>query len=468
MRRRYCIIGAGYTGLAVAKAYTDLGLDYDHVEATDAIGGNWSHGVYDSTYLISSKDVTEYPDYPMPLDYPDFPSAAQMRDYLRSFTAEFGLDHRIEFGALVTDVAPLDDLGLAGWRVTFADGAMREYAGVVVANGHYWDVNIPSYPGEFTGKQIHSKNYKRPADLNGPRVLVVGAGNSGCDLAVEAAVTFGNSEISLRRSYWFIPKYVLGIPSSKFDVGSVPVPKLVQEAVFRSIVALGMGSYGSFGLKKPTHRIFDQDLVVNQQLPYFLKHGRIAVRGEIARFDGRTVHFTDGTSGEYDSIVWATGFKTTFPFLRGGLLAWENGQPRLVSHTFPPGLANLYFAGLVAPRSGAGMLLMNSSRLLAEAALLQQRMRTPIGDIYAQISKPSSEILAGGPDLRWEVLRGRWLVRIIAQMSTLRALLPGTSRSGPSETEAVEPQPDTRTASQRLAPPSRLLRPILTAARHIA
>ncbi|MFD0364089.1 flavin-containing monooxygenase [Nocardia sp. GCM10030253] len=463
MARRYCIIGAGYTGLAVAKAYTDLGLDYDHVEATESIGGNWSHGVYDSTYLISSKDVTEYPDYPMPGDYPDFPSAAQMRDYLRAFAAEFGLDHRIEFATLVTDVAPLDDSGSAGWRVEFANGAVREYAGVVIANGHYWDVNIPSYPGEFTGKQIHSKNYKRPADLDGGRVLVVGAGNSGCDLAVEAAVTFGNSEISLRRSYWFIPKYVFGIPSGKFDVGSAPVPKLAQEAIFRSIVALGMGSYRSFGLEKPKHRIFEQDLVVNQQLPYFLKHGRITVRPEIARFDGRTVHFTDGTRGEYDTIIWATGFKTTFPFLRDGLLDWERGQPRLVSHTFAPGLANLYFAGLVAPRSGAGMLLMNSSRLLAEAALLQQRLRTPVGDLYAHVSKPSGEILAGGPDLRWEVLRGRWLVRTMTQLSTLRSLLSGSPATAISGTNVPEPQQDT---SRSL--PGSVLRPILAVARRIA
>ncbi|QLY33171.1 NAD(P)-binding domain-containing protein [Nocardia huaxiensis] len=472
MTRRYCIIGAGYTGLAVAKAYADLGLDYDHIEATDAIGGNWSHGVYDSTYLISSKGVTEYPDYPMPRDYPDFPSAGQMRDYLRAFAAEFGLAQRIEFGTLVTDVAPLDDSGLAGWRVEFASGEAREYAGVVVANGHYWDVNIPSYPGEFTGKQIHSKNYKRPADLDGTRVLVVGAGNSGCDLAVEAAVTFGNAEISLRRSYWFIPKYVLGIPSGTFDVGSVPVPKMVQEAVFRSIVALGMGSYKSFGLQKPKHRIFDQDLVVNQQLPYFLKHGRIAVRPEIARFDGRTVHFVDGTSGEYDTIVWATGFKTTFPFLREGLLEWDNGQPRLVSHTFAPGLANLFFAGLVAPRSGAGMLLMNSSRLLAEVALLQQRLRTPVGDLYARVSKPSSEILAGGPDLRWEALRGRWLVRTMAQLSTLRMLLsdtPAEARvAGDVEESRRDSTPSPMNSITPRALPGTVLRPILAVARRIA
>ncbi|MFE3190829.1 flavin-containing monooxygenase [Nocardia sp. NPDC059240] len=463
MGRRYCIIGAGYTGLAVAKAYTDLGLDYDHLEATDAIGGNWSHGVYDSTYLISSKDVTEYLDYPMPDAYPDFPSAAQMRDYLRSFAAEFGIDRRIEFGALVTEVAPLDETRAAGWRVELESGEVREYTGVVVANGHYWDVNIPPYPGEFAGKQIHSKDYKRPADLDGSRVLVVGAGNSGCDLAVEAAVTFGNSEISLRRSYWFIPKYVFGIPSGRFDFGSVPVPKAAQEAVFRSIVALGMGSFGSFGLQKPQHRIFDQDLVVNQQLPYFLKHGRIAVRPEIARFDGHTVHFVDGTSGEFDTIVWATGFRTTFPFLRDGLLEWEHGQPRLVAHTFAPGLANLYFAGLVAPRSGAGMLLMNSSRLIAEAALLQQEFGTPIGDLYALLSEPSAEILAGGPELRWEARRGRWLVRGATRLATIRTLLSGGAEPGGRSADAADSPGD---APGGLS--VGVLRPLLAAARRIA
>ncbi|MFB8003340.1 flavin-containing monooxygenase [Nocardia sp. NPDC056000] len=456
MTRRYCIIGAGYTGLAVAKAYTDLGLDYDHIEATDAIGGNWSHGVYDSTYLISSKDITGYPDYPMPEHYPDFPSAAQMRDYLRGFAAEFGLDRRIEFDTLVTDIAPLDDSGLAGWRVTVADGTVREYAGVVIANGHYWDVNIPSYPGEFTGQQIHSKNYKRPSDFQGSRVLVVGAGNSGCDLAVEAATTFGASEISLRRGYWFIPKYVLGVPSGKFDIGSVPVPKVVQEAVFRSIIAIGMGSFASFGLDKPQHGIFDQDLVVNQQLPYFLKHGRIAVRPEIARFDGHTVHFVDGTSGEYDSIVWATGFRTTFPFLRDGLLEWEQGQPKLVAHTFAPGLANLSFAGLVAPRSGAGMLLMNSARLLAEAALLQQRLHTPVGDLYTRVSKPSARILAGGPELRWEARRGRWLLRAMAELLILRGLVTGSSVA--AQANSVE----------KPGLPVSVLRPILALSRRIA
>jgi hypothetical protein len=160
-------------------------------------------------------------------------------------------------------VEPLDPRGLTGWRVTSANGDVRTYTGVVVANGHYWATHTPTYPGTFAGNQIHSKDYKRPADLTGPRVLVVGAGDSGCDLAVESATTFGSSDLLLRRAYWFLPKYVLGIPSSKFDVLSVPVPKFLEEAAFRGLVFAGMGRFSSFGLEKPRHRFFEQDLVVN-------------------------------------------------------------------------------------------------------------------------------------------------------------------------------------------------------------
>lgn len=422
MASRYCIVGAGYTGLAVAKAFADAGLDYHHVEATGAIGGNWSHGVYDSTHLISCRDATQYADYPMPANYPDFPSAAQMLDYLRDFARHFRLDERIEFDTLITRVEPIDPRGLTGWRVTFANGNVRRYTGVVVANGHYWSTRTPNYPGTFAGNQIHSKDYRRPADLTGPRVLVVGAGNSGCDLAVESATTFGSSDLSLRRAYWFLPKYVLGVPSSKFDVLSVPVPKFLEEVAFRALVLVGMGRFSSFGLEKPRHRFFEQDLVVNQQLPYFLKHGRVRIRPEITRFDSHTVHFADGSAADFDTIVWATGFNTSFPFLPDGLLEWEKGQPRLVAHSIAPGLANLMFAGLVAPRSGAGGLLTESSRVLAQLACLQQRVDLPIADLGAFVERPRASILAGGPELRWQTRKVAALLRTLDQILTVRSL----------------------------------------------
>jgi cation diffusion facilitator CzcD-associated flavoprotein CzcO len=425
VERRYCIIGAGYSGLAAAKAFADLGVAFDHVEATDAIGGNWSHGVYDSTHLISSKSVTQYADYPMPAEYPDFPSAAQMRDYLRDFARHFGLDRRIEFNTTVKRAEPLDRRGKAGWQVEFDGGEMRKYAGVVVANGHYWRTHIPSYPGEFTGKQIHSKDYKRPKDLDGPRVLVVGAGNSGCDLAVESALTFGTSSMSLRRGHWFIPKYVLGIPIGELDRLAAkfpgPWPRVLEKAVFRAVIGIGIGRSRSYGLPAPTHGVFDQDIIVNSQLGYFLKHGRIAVHPEIDRFDGRTVHFVDGSCSEFDTIVWATGFRTSFPFLPDGLLSWEKGQPHLIGHLFPPGLANLYMYGLVAPRAGAGDLLTRSARMLAKTVCLQERMPAiAVGDVLELVNKPESNILAGGPELRWQISRTKPLLKLLHTLTGIR------------------------------------------------
>lgn len=421
MERRYCIIGAGYSGLAAAKAFADLGLDYDHIEATGRVGGNWSHGVYDSTHLISSKKTTQYADYPMPAHYPDFPSAAQMLAYLTDFAEHFALTRRIEFDRTVTSVEPLDAVGKAGWSVEFDDGETRKYAGVVVANGHYWQPFIPEHPGAFAGKQLHSKAYKNPGDLVGDRILVVGGGNSACDLAVEAANAHGTSDLSMRRGYWFLPKYVLGIPTSELDVLSVPVPRVLESAIYRAIIRVGFGKFSDFGLPKPDHGVLDQDVVVNSLLPYYLKHGRVRPRPGIDHFDGHDVHFTDGSVGTYDTIVWATGFTTSFPFLPDGLLEWENGQPRLIDHVIPPGLANLYVFGLVAPRSGAGSLLTRSGQLLARIVLLQERVDTPIADYVGRISKPEACIRAGGPDLRWQIVRS---TPVVSALTRIAPLLP--------------------------------------------
>src|SRR5215472_10663839 len=114
---RHCVIGAGYSGLAVAKAFGDAGIPYDHLELTDRIGGNWAHRVYDSTHLISSKRSTAFPGYPMPDSYPDFPSGAQMLAYLERFADHYGLTKRIEFGTEVVSCEPVDPRGLEGWRV---------------------------------------------------------------------------------------------------------------------------------------------------------------------------------------------------------------------------------------------------------------------------------------------------------------------------------------------------------------
>lgn len=416
--QRFCIIGAGYTGIALARAFKQAGIPYDHFEATGAVGGNWSHGVYDSTHLISSSKSTQYPEYPMPAHYPTFPSAAQMLAYLNDYTDHFGLRERIEFDTEVVDVRPLDRTGMAGWRVTLSTGEVRDYAGVGVANGHYWERNIPSHPGTFTGRQLHSKDYKRPADFgDGGRVLVVGGGNSASDLAVEAAATFGHADLSMRSGYWFIPKTIFGIPASEWD--RVWLPMSVQRLGFKVLLRLSYGKYERYGLERPNHKLFTKDVTVNSSLPYALLHGKVRPRKQIARFDGHTVHFVDGTSGEYDTIVWATGFRTRFPFLDESMFVWENGQPLLIDHLAVPRYANLYIFGLVAPRSGAGKIISAGADFVAEAAVAQRLFPIPLSDLLARRRPARSSILAGSAEILGRIKLTRRALRGYARRARL-------------------------------------------------
>lgn len=465
--RKHLIVGAGYAGNGVAKAFTDAGIAYDHLERNDYIGGNWADGVYDSTHIISSRDSTQYGDFPMPREYPDFPSREQVLAYLNAYVDEFGLRDRIEFGTEVLEAAPLPApgengrrlaaRGLHGWRVVVRrpDGSeeVRHYAGVVVANGHHWDKRFPDYPGEFTGKVLHSKDYKRIADLEGERVLVVGGGNSACDVAVEAAGAFGSADLSVRRGYWFLPKSFLGIPLAEWDKPLLPL--WLQRRVVKLIARLTFGSYKRYGLPEPDHRPFDKHPTVNSQLLYALRHGRVRARPDIARLDGRRVHFADGSSGEYDTIVWATGFKISFPFLDRDLFRWKNGVPYRVGSMMVPDVANLYVFGVLQPRGGAGPLISAGARLLARMVRLQERLDHPIAEDIAMFEPPSTKMLVGVSETMRLVKLAEWIgLRLIERSNRLRrrtlaeppelppvpAFPPEASTNG--ATPATEPEPE--------------------------
>ncbi|MEM8605388.1 MAG: NAD(P)/FAD-dependent oxidoreductase, partial [Cyanobacteria bacterium P01_H01_bin.121] len=181
-RDRHLIIGAGFVGLGMAQALQVAQIAYDQVDASDAIGGNWYHGVYEMAHIISSKKVTQFSHFPMPDHYPDFPSARQMRDYLWSFADAYQLRDRIELNRTVTYVRPVEQ---NHWEVTFANGEQRLYQGVLLCNGHHWNQRWPEFQGRFNGEILHSKDYKKPDQLRGKKVLVIGGGNSACDVAAE-------------------------------------------------------------------------------------------------------------------------------------------------------------------------------------------------------------------------------------------------------------------------------------------
>lgn len=369
------VIGAGPCGLGVAKALGDAGIPYVQAEADSEVGGNWYHGVYNSAHIISSRKTTEYPDFPMPAHYPDIPSRQQMADYYAAYADNFGLRENIEFGAKVVMCRPVAD---ESWEVELAGGKKRIFKGVVVCNGHHWDRRFPSYPGEFAGEMIHSKDYRDSSQLAGKRVLVIGGGNSACDIVSEAARVGAEAHLSLRRGYWFLPKMLFGKPSAESP--AIYLPVFIQRAVLKLMLRMLIGKYSDYGLPQPDHKLFEHHPTVSSEVLHYLKHGRIKAHGDIERFEGDTVWFKDGSSIEVDVIVCATGFHVSFPFLPEGLVPVKNGNiAQLYSGCVLPTHKNIYVFGTQQVRYGVGPLITPAATLLARMIKMQDEMELPIG-----------------------------------------------------------------------------------------
>jgi len=360
-----CVIGAGASGLSAVKNLTEAGFAVDCYERETGVGGawNWRHDrspVYAGAHLISSRPLTEFPDFPMPDSWPDYPHHSQVLSYLERYADHFDLRPSIWFGTEVVRVAPA---GADAWDVTTRStgrgGGERtsRYAAVVVANGHNWAPHRPAYPGldDFAGTVLHASAYQDPAQLRGRRVLVVGGGNTGADIAVDAATQAAACWHSTRRGYWYVPKYLLGRPvdqvNARLRVWRVPLRlrQWLGERLLRWVV----GDLTRFGLPRPDHRVLESHPLVNSLLVYHLGHGAITPVPDVARFTRRRVELTDGRVIEPDLVVLATGYRPRFEFLAPELLhVDEGGRPRLHLHVFPPGWPTLAVVGLVQPNSG--------------------------------------------------------------------------------------------------------------------
>jgi len=382
------VIGAGPLGLGCAKALAEAGVAYVQAEATDHVGGNWAHGVYETAHIISSRKTTEFPDWPMPADYPDFPSRAQMEAYYNAFADEFALRDRIVFDHPVTSVRPRAD---DRWDVTFegADGAPEErvFKGVLVCNGHHWDKVLPPWTADYAGEVLHSKDYKRPEQLADKRVLVLGGGNSGCDIASEAARVGAECDWSLRRGYHFQPKTILGRPS--VELLNPYTPLVVQRFFAWLLRRIAIGRYADYGLPEPDHKLYEAHPTVNSEVFHYLKHGRITPRPDVVDVRDRTVVFGDGTEAQYDLVVCATGYRVSFPFLEDGLLEVVGKTAQTVGGCLLPGRRHLYIVGTSQVRYGIGPLVRPYAVLIADWIGLQDGMELPLADVLVAMgAKP--------------------------------------------------------------------------------
>jgi Flavin-binding monooxygenase-like len=359
MTKRVCVIGAGPSGLAAAKNCVQAGLSVVVFEKNDQVGGNWvfnsktgHSSVYENTHIISSKALSEFENFPMPASYPDYPNHRQVQAYFDSYARHFGIYPLIKFEHQVEHVTRGPSGGY-GVRYRDAKGELHEeqFDVLMVANGHHWNPKLPQYPGTFSGKYMHSHDFKTVGeDWRGKRVLVIGAGNSACDVAVESARVASTVAMSMRSPQWFLPKFVFGMPSDVLANKMKWLPrKLKQQLMTRMISAL-QGRYEDYGLPRNTRPLLSHHPTANSDLLDFIRHGRIKPRPGIKAFHGSEVEFTDGTREEFDIVCACTGFLITFPFFDKSFIDFQSAlRVPLFRKMMHQQYDDLYFIGLFQP-----------------------------------------------------------------------------------------------------------------------
>ncbi len=374
---RVCLIGAGSSGIAVAKAFADKAIPFDCYEKSDRVGGNWVFknkngwsSAYRSLHINTSRTRMQYADYPMPDGYPDFPHHELIARYFDAYVDHFGLREKIRFE---TGVQRIERTKTGAFEVTLDDGRTLPYDAIAVANGHHWQPHWPDppFPGEFSGIQLHSHYYidpNEPHDLTGKRVLVVGMGNSAMDIASELCRPGVAQKVwvAARHGAWVIPKYVLGKPLDKAIRLPASLPLRVRAFIARRIYALAVGRMEDYGLPTPDHELGQTHPTVSSDFLVRVGSGDIAMKPNLSELRGPEVAFVDGSVEKVDAIIWSTGYKVAFPFFDESFVAAPGNDLPLFRRVFKPGVPDLFFFGLLQPLGAIMPLAEAQGKWVAE------------------------------------------------------------------------------------------------------
>jgi len=300
---------------------------------------------------------------------------------------------------------------------------------------------MPTFPGEFAGEIMHSSAYKSGPELAGKRVLIVGAGNSGCDIAVDAVHHAAAVDMSVRRGYYFVPRYIFGRPADTIGRSGPVLPRPVKQFLDQWVLRMFTGNPERFGFPRPDYKIYESHPIVNTAVLGHLGQGDLAIRPGIERFEGHTVHFDDGTRGEYDLVLLATGYVPHYPFIDPAHLDWSGAAPKLFLNIFPRNLNGIAVVGLVEATGLGWQGRYEQARLVA--AYLKARAVAPerAERFRRRVREEAWPDLTGGyrylalERMSYYVHRETYLAALAAELRGLRAPLdagpaPGTPGAG--------------------------------------
>ncbi|KAM9384188.1 flavin-containing monooxygenase 5-like isoform 1-T2 [Pholidichthys leucotaenia] len=374
MTRRVAVIGGGSSGLACIKCCLDEGLEPVCFESSDDIGGLWRFkenpepdraSIYHSVIINTSKEMMCFSDFSIPAHFPNYMHNALIMDYFKMYADHFQLTKHIRFNTKVLQIKQKSDFSHSGqWVVeTESKNGKKDrhiFDAVMICIGHHCQPNFPlhDFPGidTFKGKYFHSRDYKAPEEWRDKKVIVIGIGNSGGDIAVELSRVTKQLYLSTRRGAWIFNRVGdNGMPMDLFFNRMLNnIQKILPFGLFNSI---GEGrlnrrfDHSLYNLK-PKHRLFSQHPTVNDELPNRILSGTVQVKPNIRRFCGSSVEFDDGSVVEdIDLVVFATGYTFSFPFLASQVVSVSKNKASLFKYVFPPELERptLAIIGLVQP-----------------------------------------------------------------------------------------------------------------------
>ncbi len=349
------IIGGSAAGLASAVCLQQRGVEFVLLEKTDVVGNSWRNH-YERLHLHTDKRTSALPHFPMPRDYPRYPSRQQVVDYLEAYAAHFQIP--IEFEQTVVATRPSSASSTHRWEVETED---HLYAAqhVIVATGNTHTPAMPSWPGQqsFRGTIIHSRHYRNAQPFLGQRVLVVGFGNSAGEIALDLCENGVDVSMSVRSAVNVIPRDFFGLPVMSIAIAMDYLPPKLADLFAKPMIAMSVGDLRPYGLKRLPYgpnvqvRQDARNPILDIGTVSKIRSGEIVIRPDIAHISAEIVTFTDDTSAPFDTIVLATGYQARIDrFLQGADDVLDaKGAPR---HSGVETLPGLYFCGYDVAATG--------------------------------------------------------------------------------------------------------------------
>jgi dimethylaniline monooxygenase (N-oxide forming) len=401
---RACVIGAGSCGIAAAKALYEARVPFDCFEAGPVVGGLWKYenpngrsGAYTTLEMNTSGPRMSYSDFPFGSE--DYPPHEEVGEYFDRYVDHFGIRETITFNTEVTHVEPLEDGTFeVQTRRTGANPAAPGrgaeeaagsdvYGAVLIANGHHWDPRWPepAFPGEFVGTEMHAHDYREPSAFEGRRVVVVGGGNSGMDIARDASYHAEATFLSLRRGVHVLRKR-LGSKRTPIDQMLAPpwVPWPLKQKGFE-VIRWRSGDISDYGFPDPDHKVGHAHPTVSDHIHDRLAAGAVAPKPNIRELAGEEVVFEDGSRERIDVIVCCTGYKVSFPFFDSGFISAPDNDLPLYRRTFHPEIPGVYFLGLCQPLGAIMPLAEEQSKWIAQL-LRGEYVLPPADEMRAEIA----------------------------------------------------------------------------------